>query len=87
MVELTYYDIYRKGLKDMITELDKKIMVGAWRKELASSRAGFEKNTTPCAEVITDLACVEVLQYNGKDLDRLLENESQRRTVHRDITI
>ncbi len=81
MVELAYYDTYRRGLKDMITEPDKKITAGAWRKELASLQAAYEKSTTPYAEVVTDLACVEVLQHNRKDLDRMLENESHKRTV------
>lgn len=81
MVELAYYDTYRKGLKEMITEQDKKITAGAWRKELASLQAAYEKSTTPYAEVVTDLACVEVLQHNRRDLDRMLENESHKRTV------
>jgi len=81
MVELAYYDTYRKGLKEMIKEPDKKITAGAWRKELASLQAAYEKSTTPYAEVVTDLACVEVLQHNRRDLDRMLENESHKRTV------
>ena len=67
----------------------RKITAGAWRKELVSLQAAYEKSTTPYAEVVTDLACVEVLQHNGKDLDRMLENEIHKRTAHkdRDITI
>ncbi|MBE5970714.1 MAG: hypothetical protein E7242_10835 [Lachnospiraceae bacterium] len=87
MVELAYYDTYRKGLKEMITELDKKITAGAWRKELASLQMAYEKSTTPYAEVVTDLACVEVLQHNRKDLDGMLENESHKRTPHKDKNI
>jgi hypothetical protein len=89
MVELAYYDTYRSRLKSMITEPDKKITAGAWRKELASLQAALEKNSEPYAEVVTDLASVEVLQHNKHDLERMLENESHKRTVRkdRDITI
>ena len=89
MVELAYYDTYRSRLKSMITEPDKKITAGAWRKELASLEVALEKNREPYAEVVTDLASVEVLQHNKRDLERMLENESHKRTVRkdRDITI
>lgn len=68
----------------MIMETDKKITAGAWRKELESLQEAYEKSTSPYAEVVTDLACVEVLQHNRKDLDRMLENESHKRLAHKE---
>ena len=89
MVELAYYDTYRSKLKSMIVEPDKKITAGAWRKELVALQKAYEKGREPYAEVVTDLASVEVLQHNKHDLERMLENESHKRTVRkdRDITI
>ena len=86
MVELAYYDTYRKGLKGMIRESDKRILAGAWRKELAALEKAYEQGKEPYAEVVTDLACVEVLQHNRKELDRMLENEKHKRTSGREIT-
>ena len=79
IAELSYYDAYREHLKEMILEPDKKITAGAWKKELATLEAKYEKGKQPYAEVVTDLACVEVLQHNKKDLDRLLQNERNAR--------
>jgi hypothetical protein len=81
IVELAYYDTYRNHLKSMIIEPDKKITAGAWRKELADLEKAYEKGTEPYAEVVTDLASVEVLQHNKKDFDRMLENESKKGPV------
>ena len=86
MVELAYYDTYRKGLKDMIRETDKRILAGAWRKELAALEKAYEQGKEPYAEIVTDLACVEVLQHNKKELERLLENENHKRATGRDFT-
>ena len=36
MMELAYYDAYRNELKGMIKESDKRILAGAWKKELDS---------------------------------------------------
>ena len=63
----------------MIQEPDKKILAGAWRKELALLKKSYEKGKETYAEVVTNLACVEVLQHNRDELDRMLENESHKR--------
>ncbi len=73
--------------KNLIKEQDKKITAGAWRKELASLQDAYEKGKEPYAEVVTDLASVEVLQHNKRDLERMLENESHKRTVSKDRNI
>ena len=74
-------------LKDMIKESGKKITAGAWRKELASLQDAYEKGKEPYAEVVTDLASVEALQYNKRNLERMLENESHKKTIGRDRNI
>jgi hypothetical protein len=79
-VELVSYDLYRNRLKSMIKEPDKKILAGAWRRELATLEAAYEKGSEPYAKVVTDLASVEVLQHNKKDLERMLENESHKKS-------
>ncbi len=79
-VELVSYDLYRNRLKSMIKEPDKKILAGAWRRELAALETAYEKGTEPYAKVVTDLASVEVLQHNKKDLERMLENESHKKS-------
>ena len=75
---LIYYDVYRKQLKNLIREPDKKILAGAWRKELAGLKKALEKDRDSYAEVVTNLACVEVLQHNRDELNRMLENESHK---------
>ena len=81
MVELAFYDTYRNELKGMIKEPDKRILAGAWRKELDSLNNAYNQYNDRYAEIVNDLACVEVLQHNRKELERLLENESHKRTI------
>ena len=81
MVELAFYDTYRNELKGMIKEPDKRILAGAWRKELDSLNNAYNQYNDRYAEIVNDLACVEVLQHNRKELERLLENESHKRTT------
>ena len=85
--ELTTYKFQRSALKNLIKEPDKKITARAWRKELASLQDAYEKGKEPYAEVVTDLASVEVLQHNKRDLERMLENESHKKTICRDRNI
>ena len=89
LVELTNYDLYRNKLKSMIKEPDKKIMAGAWKKELASLKETYDQSSDQYAEIVNELACVEVLEYNKKDLKRLLENEQHKRTndINRENTL
>ena len=75
MVDLTYYDTYRKRLKSLIKEPDKKIAPKAWQKELDSLRTRYEESQEPYAVVVSTLASIEVLEYNKTDLARMLENE------------
>lgn len=81
--ELSYYEIYRKDLKDAIRESDKKITASAWKKELASIDEQLERTFEPYAQTVSRLAYVEVLEHNRKDLERLLANERNAREKNR----
>jgi len=81
--ELSYYEIYRKDLKDAIREPDKKITASAWKKELAEIDEQLEKTFEPYAQTVSRLAYVEVLEHNKKDLERLFANERSAREKDR----
>ena len=82
--ELTTYRMYRDVLKDMIAEPDKKIVPKSWQKELDGLEERYAKTQRPYSDAVVDLAKMEVLNHNKRDLERMLENESHQR--HRDIT-
>ncbi|MCF2657334.1 MobA/MobL family protein [Lacrimispora saccharolytica] len=79
MPELIYYDEYRKQLKAMIVEPDKKITPTAWKKELAEIEQKLGATKQPYSETVFRLASVEVLEHNKGDLERLLHNERSAR--------
>ena len=77
--ELNTRRMYRNALKDMIEESDKLIRPKAWQKErdtLAEKLPGFHKSISAAT---VDLAKMEVLKHNRRDLERMLENESHDR--------
>lgn len=71
--------MYKSALKDMIEEPDKKITPIAWRKELATLGETYKEKQKAYSAAVIDLAKMEVLNHNRKDLDRMLENESHQR--------
>ena len=78
--ELAYYKAYRSNLKDMIKEADKKIVPGKWRSELSDLETKYAKTREPYADTLSKLSAIEVLSFNRKDLERMLENESHKKT-------
>ena len=82
--ELTTYKMYRDVLKDMIAEPDKKIVPKSWQKELDGLEERYAKTQRPYSDAVVDLAKMEVLNHNKRDLERMLENESHQR--NRNIT-
>ena len=78
--ELTTYKMYRDVLKDMIAEPDKKIVSKSWQKELDGLEERYAKTQRPYSDAVVDLAKMEVLNHNKRDLERMLENESHQRT-------
>ena len=83
--ELNTYKIHRDVLKDMIKEPDKKINPKAWQKELDGLREKYQKTERPLSEATLNLAKMEVLSHNKRDLERMLQNEwsERNRTVSR----
>ena len=81
--ELNTYKIYRDTLKSMIVEPDKKINPKAWMKELDGLKDSYRKTERPLSDAIVDLAKMEVLNHNKRDLERMLQNErSERNRTH-----
>ena len=79
LTELNTHKMYKSALKDMIEEPDKKITPIAWRKELATLGETYKEKQKAYSAAVIDLAKMEVLNHNRKDLDRMLENESHQR--------
>ncbi|WP_287885249.1 MobA/MobL family protein [Eubacterium sp.] len=73
--ELNTYKVYRDVLKNMIEEPDKKITPKGWQKELDSLTQEYQKTEKPLADAVINLAKVEVLNHNKRDLERMLNNE------------
>ena len=73
------YKIHRDVLKDMIKEPDKKINPKAWQKELDGLREKYQKTERPLSEATLNLAKMEVLSHNKKDLERMFQNERSQR--------
>ena len=71
--------MYRDVLKDMIAEPDKKIVPKSWQKELDGLEERYAKTQRPYSDAVVDLAKMEVLNHNKRDLERMLENESHQR--------
>ena len=63
----------------MIKEPDKKINPKAWQKEFDGLREKYHNTEGPLSDAIADHAKIEVLNYNKKDLERMLQNEHSRR--------
>ena len=82
-VDLVKYDVLREKLKDMIKEPDKKITASKWRTEQDSLVAKKEELKSPYAEVVTNLACCEILEHNRKELSHMLQNENHERAKTR----
>ena len=81
--ELNTYKIYRDTLKSMIVEPDKKINPKAWTKELDSLNERYQKTERPLSDATLELAKMEVLNHNKRDLERMLQNErSERSRTH-----
>ena len=73
--ELTYFRTYRSLLKGMIKEDDKTIAIGKWRKELAKLYSEADSLEGPITGLNRKLAAITILQFNKKDLERMLQNE------------
>ena len=63
----------------MIKEPDKKITPKAWQKELDTIQTKLDATKEPYAKAVSTLACIEMLDFNKSDLERMLANERSAR--------
>ena len=82
--ELNTFRMYKNILKDMIKEPDKKIVPKKWKEEVDRLDEKSRKTEKAISNALVDLAKMEVLIYNKRDLERMLENE--RHQPSRSIT-
>ena len=73
--EIGSYEVYREQLKRMIREPDKKILAKNWKAELETLTKEFNATAEPYKDSVRSLATIEVLEYNKRDLQRMLDNE------------
>ena len=66
-----------------IHEADKKISPKKWREEISALRAALEGYQQEYSDTVWQLACIETLEYNKKDLGRMLENEGHQQSRER----
>ena len=79
--ELESYDLYRNKIKQSIVEPDKKITPKAWKKELIQLEKKLDEIREPFGEVIVNLSSIELLEYNKKELGRMMENEKHQKEL------
>ena len=72
--------MYKNVMKDMIEEPDKKIKPKAWRAELEGLQEKYRQTEKPMSDAIINLAKMEVLSYNKRYLEQMLQNERNERT-------
>ena len=73
---------YLKGLLAMYDKYEpyQKITPKAWRKKLDELGEKYRTVNRSHSDMIIDLARMEVLKHNKGDLERILENESHKRS-------
>ncbi len=79
--ELNTYRMYRDMLKDRIREPEKKIEPKKWEKKLVAFKTELDGSWKWYSDTVWELAVIETLEYNKKDLGRMLANESHRRSA------
>ena len=64
-----------------IIEPDKKITPKAWKMELAQLEKKLDEIREPFGEIIVNLSSIELLEYNKKELGRMMENEKHQKEL------
>ena len=75
--ELSKYDIYKGQLKELLYP-NEKITPQRWKSELKTYKGHLESTKEKFGTVTANLARIEVLLWNRKDLNRMLENERSK---------
>ena len=74
--------MYRKILKSFIRGEDKRILPKEWQKQMDKFNDANTDVNSSLQKTVSILAAIEVLQFNKKDLQRMIENENHKRTVN-----
>lgn len=77
-LELVQYEAKRKTVKDAIEGTNKNITPGKWREELKKIDDCIGDIDKEFNKVCEDLARIEVLEHNKKELKLFLENKSHK---------
>lgn len=72
--ELECYDIYREKLVALLKP-NEKITPAKWRDKIKEYSEQMENTKDTYGKVVSELATVEVLEHNKKELNRMLEYE------------
>ena len=78
-IELRNYDMYRKVIKGLIRGEDKRILPKEWQKQIDKMNSDNSEINKSIQKTVSVLAAIEVLQYNKKDLQRIIENENHKK--------
>ena len=83
--DLMYYNAYRDILKSKIIEPEKKITIGAWRKELSELEPKLDGLKKTYSDTVIKLASCEVIEHNKKELERIIRNKNHdlRHSIYR----
>ena len=77
-IELMQYEVKRKAIKDAIEGTNKNITSGKWREELKKIDDSIGDIDKEFNKVCEELARIEVLEHNKKELKLFFENESHK---------
>ena len=72
------YEVKRKAIKECIEGPNKNITPGKWREELKKFDDSIGDIDKQFNAVCCELARIEVLEHNRKELKLILENESHK---------
>ena len=71
--------MYRKVIKGLIRGEDKRILPKEWQKQIDKMNSDNSEINKSIQKTVSVLAAIEVLQYNKKDLQRIIENENHKK--------
>ena len=84
-IELRNYDMYRKVIKALIRGEDKRILPKEWQKQIDIINSENTEVNKSLQKTVSILAAIEVLQFNKKDLQRMIENENLKKPKEQSI--
>ena len=83
--ELLNYDVYRDLIKSKIKGDDKRILPKEWQKQIDKINRGNLDIDNSLQKTVSVLSAIEVLQWNKKDLQRMIENENYKKQKEQSI--